>query len=236
MQKRKKLLYILTITFVVLFIFAAFVVGKKIKQRWIVENTISSEHWQKRVKEIESAPLGKYKTIFLGNSLTEMWDVNYYFNDSTILNCGITGDFSEGLLQRTKGILRIEPDKLFIEIGINDMIEKIPLTEICSNYEKLIRLFQKEMPQTKIYIQSNLPVIINRPSMLTDDEDVNKRVIAQNKNLQQIATQCHCTYIDVYTEFAKEKDKASLFIYDGIHLTPKAYTIWTKVIKEKGLL
>src|ERR1700758_361435 len=181
MQKRKKLKYALTLSFVVVFIFAAFVIGKKIKQRWIVERTIDSEHWQKRVKEIESAPLGKYKTVFLGNSLTEMWDVNYYFNDSTILNCGITGDFSEGLLQRTKGILRIEPETLFIEIGINDIIEKIPLTEICENYEKLIKLFQKEMPQTKIYIQSNLPVIINRPSMLTDGENVNRRILEQNK-------------------------------------------------------
>ena len=232
MQKRKKLKYALTLSFVVVFIFAAFVIGKKIKQRWIVERTIDSEHWQKRVKEIESAPLGKYKTIFLGNSLTEMWDVNYYFNDSTILNCGITGDFSEGLLQRTKGIFRIEPETLFIEIGINDIIEKIPLTEICENYEKLIKLFQKEMPQTKIYIQSNLPVIINRPSMLTDGENVNKRILEQNKNIQAIVAKYHCIYIDVYNELVKEKDRSSLFIWDGIHLTPKAYAIWTKVIKE----
>lgn len=232
MQKRKKLKYALTLSFVVVFIFAAFVIGKKIKQRWIVERTIDSEHWQKRVKEIESAPLGKYKTVFLGNSLTEMWDVNYFFNDSTILNCGITGDFSEGLLQRTKGILRIEPETLFIEIGINDIIEKIPLTEICENYKKLIKLFQKEMPQTKIYIQSNLPVIINRPSLLTDGENVNRRILEQNKNIQAIAAKYHCIYIDVYNELVKEKDRSSLFIWDGIHLTPKAYAIWTKVIKE----
>ncbi len=221
-----------TSALICLLLFILFMSGKKIKQHWIIETTLQSDHWQKRAKEIENAPQGKYKTIFLGNSLTEMWDVNYYFNDSTILNCGITGDFSEGLLKRCGAITKLKPEKLFIEIGINDMIEKIPLEDICSNYEQLITCIQQESPQTKIYIQSNLPLIINRPSLLTDNEDVNNLVIKQNENLKQLAKKYNCVYVDVYSEMIKEKDRASLFIWDGLHLTSKAYKIWKDIVKN----
>lgn len=236
MQKKKYMLYLLALLGISIALFFLFMLGKKIKQSWIIKRTIQSEHWKKRAKEIESAPQGKYKTVFLGNSLTEMWDVNYYFDDSTILNAGITGDFSEGLLKRITPIIKIKPEKLFIEIGINDIIEKIPLDAICANYEQLIIFIQKESPKTKIYIQSNLPLIINRFSPLTNNDDVNNRVLEQNKNLMVLASKYHCIYIDVYNQLIKEKDRNSLFIWDGLHLTPKAYAIWRYTIKNLQLL
>ncbi len=230
MLNTKTLKYGLVVVVTFAFLCFVFYTRKKTKQRWIVEKTISCAHWKKRVKEIESVH-GKYKPIFLGNSLTEMFDIQGYFNDTTILNCGIVGDFTEGLLKRSDAIISLKPNKLFIEIGINDMIEKISLEEICDNYEKLLIKIKQHSPQTKIYIQSNLPVIINRPSLLTTDADVNKLVVEQNKNLQILAKKYNCTYIDIFSELIKEKDKPSLFIWDGIHLTPKAYEIWTVVVK-----
>jgi|GEM_PF-861361 len=222
--------FILGLVISVVFLWLIFLVGKKIKQRWIIEKTLNSAHWQKRNKEILEAKTNKYKTIFLGNSLTEMFDVQYYFNDTTILNCGIVGDFSEGLLKRSDAIIQLKPAKLFIEIGINDMIEKISLDEICRNYEKLIIKIRKGSPGTSIYIQSNLPVIINRPSLLTNNTDVNNLVIRQNKNLQDLAERHGCTFIDIYSKFIQEKNIETLFIEDGIHLTPKAYKIWTSAV------
>ncbi len=232
MQKSKRLKYVVATGLIFILLFMIFIGGKKIKQRWIIERTLQSEHWQKRAKEIASAAQGKYKAIFLGNSLTEMWDVNYYFNDSTLLNAGITGDFSEGLLKRCDVIIKLKPEKLFIEIGINDMIEKIPLDEICSNYEQLIIRIEKESPLTKIYIQSNLPLIVNRPSLLTNNDDVNNLVIKQNVNLKCLTKKYNCVYVDIYSEMIKEQDRSSLFIWDGLHLTSKAYLIWKKVITD----
>ncbi|MHB8261354.1 MAG: GDSL-type esterase/lipase family protein [Bacteroidia bacterium] len=226
MQKRRLIKYSVTFLLVIIFIGLFYFSGKKIKQRWIIERTINSTHWQQRSKEIQSIKPFKYKAIFLGNSLTELFDLNYYFKDSTLLNCGIVGDFSEGLLKRLDAIVKLKPEKIFIEIGINDIIEKIPLDEICSNYEQLITKIQKESPDTRIYIQSNLPVIINRPSFLSDNKDVNDLILLQNKNLQIIAQKYKATYIDIYSSFVKEKNLGDLFIWDGIHLTPKGYKIW----------
>ena len=224
----RKFIWIACIALLFLGIF--FLAGKKMKQRWIVEKTIKSEHWQQRNQTISEATANKYRVVFLGNSLTEMWDINYYFNDTTLLNAGITGDFSEGLIKRLNNIIRLKPEKIFIEIGINDMIEKISLDEICANYREIIKTVQVQSPQTKIYVQSNLPVIINRPSFLTNDKDVNNRVLQQNENLKKIAKEFNLTYIDVHTTFIKHTNLNELFIPDGIHLTPTAYNLWKTIL------
>ena len=230
MSKIRRFRYIFIALVIVVVLAAFFAFGKRVKQKWIVYETIQSPHWQERFKEMEGIKPGRYKTIFLGNSLTELFDLDHYFADSCILNCGIVGDFTEGLLKRAGTIVKLQPEKLFIEIGINDMIEKISLDEICGNYEELIKLVKKGSPSTKIYIQSNLPVIINRPSLFTNDEDVNNLIVKQNENLKKLASETGCVYIDVYTAMSKEKNRESLFIWDGIHFTPKGYEIWKNVL------
>ncbi|HKC67114.1 MAG TPA: GDSL-type esterase/lipase family protein [Bacteroidia bacterium] len=207
-----------------------FLAEKKIKQRWIVEKTLKSEHWQQRNQQIKNTPPGKYKVVFLGNSLTELFFLDDYFADSTFLNCGIVGDFSEGLVNRIDNIAKLKPEKLFIDIGINDIIEKIALDDICTNYREVIKKMQAQSPDTKIYIQSNLPVIINRPSFLTDNKDVNNRILQQNENLKKIAKEFNLTYIDIHTAFIKHPNLNELFVPDGVHLTPIAYTIWKNTL------
>jgi lysophospholipase L1-like esterase len=204
--------------------------GKWTKKRWIVYITLHSPHWQERSREIEMLEPGKYKVIFLGNSLTELFYLDQFFKDTTLLNCGIVGDFTEGLLQREDAIIKLKPEKLFIEIGINDMIEQISLDEICTNYRMLIERIQKESPSTHIFIQSNLPVVINRPSLLRNDKSVNEEILCQNQNLRKIAREFHVQYIDLYTSMIESGRREDLFIWDGIHLTPKAYGIWARTV------
>lgn len=224
----KRFIWIVVISFLSLWLL--FLVEKKIKQRWIVGKTLTSEHWQQRTQQIKNIPQGKYKVVFLGNSLTELFFLDDYFADSTFLNCGIVGDFTEGLTKRIDDVARLKPEKLFIEIGINDIIEKIELDDICDNYREVIKKMQAHSPQTKIYIQSNLPVIINRPSFLTDDKDVNNRILKQNENLKKIAKEFNLTYIDIHTAFVKHPNFNELFVPDGVHLTPTAYTVWKNTI------
>ena len=173
---------------------------------------------------------GKYKVIFLGNSLTELFDFNEYFADTSLLNAGIVGDFSEGLTRRIETIARLQPEKLFIEIGINDMIEKIPLSTICKNYMRVIKTMQQKSPQTQLFIQSNLPVILKIPSFLASSEEVNQRVIEQNEHLKTLAKELKVTYIDIHTSFIRDQNLSELFVWDGIHLSERGYGIWKNIL------
>lgn len=208
------------------FFYAIYAGGKKIKQKWIVHKTLQSNHWKERVAEINAIQPGRHKIIFLGNSLCELFNLEEYFNDPSMLNCGIVGDFTEGLLKRADGVIRLKPRKIFIEIGINDIIEQVPLTRICENYGKLIDRIKRESPATTIYILSNLPVIIRNPSLFVANKDVNERVVRQNCNLKKLAEMKGVHFIDLHSALIRSGNLEDLFLADGIHLTHKAYATW----------
>ena len=67
--------------------------------------------WQRvfyfnRIKEFEQKPIGKNKIVFLGNSITEGGrNLNHRFNTNNIVNRGISGDYTEGVLNRLNEII-----------------------------------------------------------------------------------------------------------------------------------
>ncbi|MEG2274369.1 MAG: hypothetical protein RSC44_03455, partial [Clostridia bacterium] len=64
----------------------------------------------------------KNKTVFFGDSITEMFDLNNYFGDTTIYNRGISGDTTSGMLARLQtNVVVLAPDKVFFLGGANDL-------------------------------------------------------------------------------------------------------------------
>jgi lysophospholipase L1-like esterase len=194
----------------------------------MIDSTIQSEHWSSRLKEFRAEARQQGRTVFMGNSLTELFDLGI-LGDSTILNRGITGDFSEGLLKRLDEVISLKPSKLFIEIGINDLVEHVPNKEICRNCRLLIERVRKESPETKIFLQSLLPVRM-KSSFLTSSEDVNETVKVQNESYKKLAAELSITYINLYDNFVINNEINPRLTWDGIHLVDEGYEIW------KGLL
>jgi lysophospholipase L1-like esterase len=60
-------------------------------------------------------------------------------------------------------------------------------------------------------------------------------VILLNHFLKQESRERHFTYLDLYSTMVDEKGgiKASLSS-DGVHLTPKAYTLWENILTIDG--
>ena len=193
------------------------------KIRRIINETISSEHWTERTKEFQEQPRSTGRIVFLGNSLTEGFDLNI-LEDSTIINRGISGDFTEGLLKRLDEVISLKPSRLFIEIGINDLIEHVPVKEICRNYEQIIERIEKSSPSTRIYLQSLLPVRLES-SFLTSGEDVNLEVREQNNALKILAGKEGIPFIDLYSHFVVNNEMNQRLTYDGIHLVNEGYAI-----------
>src|SRR5690606_40081866 len=75
-----------------------------------------------------------------------------------ILNRGISGDISFGVLARLDEILRHQPKKIFLMIGVNDLKRNVPTEYIIANYHKIVARIQKDSPKTKIYLNSILPI------------------------------------------------------------------------------
>jgi lysophospholipase L1-like esterase len=214
-----------TILFILgVIVFVSFTTYRKMKTRRIINETLASEHWTERTKEFQEQARSTGRIVFLGNSLTEGFDLNI-LGDSTIINRGISGDFTEGVLKRLDEVVSLKPSRLFIEIGINDLIEKVPVKEICRNYRQIVERVQKASPSTQIYIQSLLPVRM-QSSFLTSSEDVNEVVGEQNMALKALADKMKIPFIDLYSHFVVNNEMNPRLTYDGIHLVNEGYQIW----------
>lgn len=216
------------VVFIIVLSAMGFYAYKNIKTKLIIQKTINSEHWKSRFDTFQKNPAKQNSIIFLGDSHTELFNLDV-FGLPDIVNRGITGDFTEGLLLRLNEIIRSKPKKIFIEIGTNDIIEKVKEKAICENYERIVVQVTKNVPDVKIYIQSIFPVSI-QGSFLTSNKEVNNRIVQTNENLKVLAKKYHLIYINLYDKLVQDNSLRNDLTSDGVHLNNEGYAIWSKEI------
>ncbi|HTS45244.1 MAG TPA: GDSL-type esterase/lipase family protein [Puia sp.] len=194
------------------------------------------EHYPQRVAQFEKEPVVTGKIIFLGNSITEMGRWDKLTGDSTVVNRGIGGDITYGVLKRLDDIIRRQPSKLFILIGINDIGKDIPDAVITDNIRKIIRRVQNESASTIIYLESILPVNPDRTNF-PQHYDKNQHIVSTNALLKNLAAETKINFIDTHSFFSDEEGKLKKeYTIEGLHINPKGYDAWIKFLKEKHYL
>ncbi len=124
----------------------------------LAQNKKYSIYYYRRATFFEKLSIDSSDIVFLGNSITDGAEWNELFDNPNIKNRGISGDITQGILDRLDPIVSGKPVKLFLMIGINDMSRSIEQDMIVVNIAKNIEAFQTKSPDTKIYLQSILPV------------------------------------------------------------------------------
>ncbi len=189
------------------------------------------DHWQKRYKifEAEKDSDAKNGYVFLGNSLTEGFDLQKFFPDWPAINRGIVSDHLDGLLDRLDNSAKaLKPAKLFLLIGVNDIGDRRSDEYIKQMYTLLLDTLVQSLPETEFYIHSLLPT---SPKWANCPPD---QIIRINNFIEEQAAVKKVNFINLYPLFVKEnkylKDNLSR---DGIHLNAKGYKIWAEVLKKK---
>jgi lysophospholipase L1-like esterase len=159
---------------------------------------------------------------FVGDSITEGGDWPTLFPGSTSRNYGIGGDTTVGLNNRLEQVVAARPAKIFLLIATNDLgDDSRDIAQILVNYERLVDRIRRELPDTRLYIQSVLPRESRNAS----------GVLALNQGLRQIAASRNLTYVDIYTPFAVDGGILDPAVTeDDLHLTPAGYARWREVI------
>ncbi|MBS1597853.1 MAG: hypothetical protein JST75_06490 [Bacteroidetes bacterium] len=194
------------------------------------------EHYPQRIAIFEKESFVTGKIVFLGNSITEMGSWGKLLNDTTVVNRGIGGDITFGVLKRLDEIIRRQPSKLFLLIGINDIGKDIPDAVIADNIRKIITRFQNESPSTKIYLESILPV---NPDIkgFPQHYDKNEHVVSTNALLKIVADNAKVNFVDTYSFFCDENKKLKKeFTLEGLHINQQGYEAWVKFLKENHAL
>ena len=168
-------------------------------------------------------------TLFLGDSLTDFVPVNEYFTSAARLyNRGIAGDTTFDVLARVRDAAAIRPKKVFLQIGINDLIyfprRKAAPAAVADRVAEIAAFF----PEAEMHILSLYP--INRGKSLLGrfvcGRADNERVRAVNAELVRRAEQGGYRYIDVYARLADERGNLSAdCTLEGLHLSARGYAV-----------
>jgi lysophospholipase L1-like esterase len=198
----------------------------------IHENILENKTYLERMEYFKANPLNDGQIVFLGNSLTQGGQWEAYFPSQNPANRGIAGDNTLGMLGRLHEIIMAKPEKLFIMAGINDISLNRSNEMIMTGIKSIIYQVREGSPDTKIYIQSLLPINNddNRYKRMLNKE---KQIEKLNKELKKFCKKEKITFIDIYPSFLSEKRKLNVeYTTDGLHLNEKGYTVWADQIRK----
>ncbi|PKP07702.1 MAG: sialate O-acetylesterase [Bacteroidetes bacterium HGW-Bacteroidetes-5] len=218
-------------------VFLIFILLSPINNNLNAQGKYSTLYYQ-RATLFEELPVDKNDIIFLGNSITHFGEWHEIFNNPNIKNRGISGDIAEGVFDRLEPILKGEPSKIFLLIGINDVAQNKDADSILRAITRIVVKVAMDSPRTKLYIQSLLPVndTFGKFPGATTRGNV---VIEINKKLQKLCADRYLTYIDVYSALKCGEEPGATnsealkpeYTNDGLHLLGKGYLKWAEVIK-----
>lgn len=194
--------------------------GVVMLQAWTIQDDPYYKHKKSQFEVLSMNE--KFTTMMLGDSITDegLWDE--LLNNDTIQNRGISGDTTDGVLERLNPMGK-NIEKVFIMIGVNDIMRGKSVDEIYSNYLRIIQVFKEK--DIKIHIQSTLYIGESRKA------DFNPKVEELNKRLEKYASENKITFINLNPIFAPNKVLKKEFTFDDLHLNGSAYKLWSQEIK-----
>ncbi|MCI2108740.1 MAG: GDSL-type esterase/lipase family protein [Bacteroidales bacterium] len=177
-------------------------------------------------------PVHEGGTIFLGDSITDDCEWNELFGSQDILNRGIDGNTSESVLQRIKEISRHHPAKVFFAIGTNDYPARTP-GQVLDNVRKCCDSLAADSPDTRIFIESVLPVGPKQMFFVDGQEAKNEWIAELNRKYERFCAERGYVFIDTHTAFLGKDGKtmAKDLTSDNLHLNGNGYRVLADILR-----
>lgn len=168
--------------------------------------------------------------LFLGDSITEQYDLEKYFENYSVVNSGIGGNLTDDILNDLKDrVYKYNPSTIFLMIGTNDVNQNKSAKYIYDNIEKIVEQIQIHLPKTRIMVLSILP-----SAETWNLDDSNNKRIEINNMLKKRYHKNRTQYIDLYS-ILKEKKSNKIngdYTTDGLHLNEIGYELISEKLKE----
>ena len=161
--------------------------------------------------------------VFIGTSLTESFPLQEMFVNGHIKNRGIGGNTSKDILDRLLIITNNKPQKIFLEMGTNDLTDLQSVDTTFSNLKKILYQLTIKTPKTRLYIQSVLPF---------GNEKSIKIIEAYNSKVAGFCHENHIAFINLYPAYLKKGLLNKALTIDGKHLNAKGYLAWYSLIRR----
>ncbi|MUI15113.1 mucin-desulfating sulfatase [Massilia dura] len=173
------------------------------------------------------AAQGDVDVLFLGDSITEMWDRNAWdshFGKYRAANFGIGGDHTGNVLWRLQndGMDKLRPKVVVLLIGVNNfgLCDEQP-EQVTGGVKAVVAQLRTLYPDAKILVNGILP---NGQSA---QDERRAKVKAVNREIAGLDDGRHVFFHDYGARFLEPNgDIAMETMADFLHLTPKAYGTW----------
>ncbi|SEQ07722.1 GDSL-type esterase/lipase family protein [Butyrivibrio sp. TB] len=187
----------------------------------------------------------KGQILFTGSSLMEQFPINEILQNhgmnTVIYNRGIGGyTIPEMLESMEEQIFELEPSKIFINIGTNDISRPEETTEqLISDYRKVLTQIKDRLPQAKVYMMAYYPVNVQvaaRQPWPDADKAAKlrlERLDESNKAVSELAQEFGYSFIDVNKGLTDDNGQTKEeYSIDGIHMWSDAYEVVFENMKE----
>ena len=175
-------------------------------------------------EEIESLKDNYTNYLFLGDSITEYYDLNKYFLDMPVVNSGVAGDTTEDILNDMKNrVYDYNPSKIFLLIGTNDLRDEKSVDEVVDNIKKNIEGIKENRKEAEIYLESIYPVNEEIDKKLVGPRD-NGDINEINEKLEEYAKEEGITFINTHELLVDEGCLLNEdYMVDSLHLNDEGY-------------
>lgn len=180
----------------------------------------------------------KGQILFTGSSLMEQFPIDELRMteemEAVIYNRGVGGFTTDDMLQHMEEmVFGVEPGKIFINIGTNDISRpEYHVERLMENYGKIIAMIQKRLPDAEIYMMAYYPV--NEVDKLPDSQwgksmfatRTNENIGIANGAVENLAGELGCHYIDVNQGLTDENGRLKKeYTIEGIHMYANGYRV-----------
>lgn len=209
--------------------------GKKAVEAFL--NGLMADAFKDRVERFEmlSEPPKNVDLLLIGDSLIQEYPHDEMFKEVTVLNRGIGGDTTDGVLQRLDPSLgHHSPRTIVLLIGTNDLgLGKKSVNAITENIAAIANALINKQPKATIHVMSLLPVN-ETVDAFTVGVRTNDALDAINARLKTLKTRYK--FHDVNRFFKDEHNRLKTTLTrDGLHINVEGYRLLTDYI-EKNIL
>lgn len=176
----------------------------------------------------------KGQTVFAGSSLMEMFPVETWVKElgpdaPVVYNRGVGGYRTTDMLPILDAcIFELEPKKIFINIGTNDLSDADqPLEAVMERYDRIITMIEEKLPEAVIYMMAYYP--INYEAAVEELKPnlrirTNEKINRANEMVKAIAEKHGQRYIDVNAPLKDEQGRLKAeYTIEGMHIKPEGY-------------
>ena len=168
--------------------------------------------------------------VFLGDSITQGWgkDFRGLFGDLNVVNRGISGDTSRGLLLRLKeDVIDLDPSAVVLMIGANDLAERAKNEIIFENVKSIINALKSHSIEMPIILCETFPCAPDDYRPVKEIRKVNELYSKEWSKDSQVRV------AKTYSLYAGS-DGASLpkFMPDRVHPNREGYIVWANEMRK----